>query len=184
MSEKEKAKPAPYYRQFTVPILFAILSIFGAFLVLVLITPLFSAKISQTSLSSEYIPTAEHLLENPMPNPHNLRLHVEQDTGGFGDEVNVEWFCVHLIVPHGHRSDIVEFQFNRVTIWGTAFRGTMEGLEGDDGYLDKFCIYGQVETGLHIITLRLNEEMFGEIYTHEWAVEITNDGYNYFSIPN
>lgn len=147
--------------------------------VLVFIGPTIGGQITQLYLEPEYIPTAAYLLDNPLPTPQGfpVRLSVRYDTHGFKPD-NVELFCVQGFLPHDVR---VEFEFNHHLVLGSFSRST-HSLSNDEAGSADYCIEGAMETALHLISVQMssNSDMWPQShYTYTWAVEITNDGYNY-----
>jgi hypothetical protein len=135
-----------------------------------------NGQITQKKLDSGYLPTAAYLLDNPLPTPQGfpVSLSVEQNSS----EWSVDYFCLHGFVPRDTGVKVMEF--NQYRVIGSSQRSIINGLAGDDsGYILSRCIEGAVETGLHLLSVEMTSDSWAETYSYTWAVEITNDGYNY-----
>jgi hypothetical protein len=124
----------------------------------------------KSSLDSEYIPTAEYLLENPVEEG-DFSLRVVYNNSFGPPDTNI---CIAV------RASSREF-LNTITwsdlyineqIVGHYYDG-QNYIEDESGIYRSFCVSGHLESGLHIFEFHAKRDPLAEpYYSHRWAIEI------------
>ena len=155
---------------------------FGIFALLIMY--LFSySRILQSSLSPQLIPTAESLLNVPhdiITDDFNLYLEVIENYGAISasNSADTDLTCVTAAINYGlYRGSRLSAS---LYINGTVVMDAGDWiLEGDPNMgntpYPRWCAYGELETGLHLVEIQLNDSFTGEpIYFQQWAIQIDN----------
>jgi hypothetical protein len=182
IEKKKKGKSAMrHWRLFRWIAGFLVISVL-VIVILALLGPLLNGQITQSALPQELIPTAEYLLNNPLPTPQNfpVSLTVEQDGSGFTrDAENMETFCIQGFVPDDTH---IKVEFNQRPVYGGFETSSGGALRADNGRMFSHCIWGEVETGLHLLSVEMSSDTWNDQnYNYTWAIEITNDGYRHYN---
>jgi hypothetical protein len=139
----------------------------------------------KSSLDSQYIPTAEHLIQNPISTPNSLRVNPPPGSVMRAEDIIIVGVPTLPNAPLGSRDEIANWThlfINNQRIsrrdFGVGFIG---GLFSDvPGYVRETTEFGfspDLNPGVHIFEIRVGKSLTAllnpaEAYTYTWAYRV------------